>query len=119
MSYVLVVDDDPQIHSLIARSLRSAGHAVKCASTAAQGLALLTGEPPSVLLSDLGLPDQNGSWLIEHARSHLPALPVVIMSGSSQPESVDDVQFLQKPFGRDDLLAMVERARTFRNSLTR
>jgi PAS domain S-box-containing protein len=65
---VLVVDDEPDAHELVATILNQAGASVTTAASAADGLQLLTSAPFDVLLSDIGMPLQDGYELMRRVR---------------------------------------------------
>ncbi|HEY9110052.1 MAG TPA: ATP-binding protein [Roseateles sp.] len=69
---VLLVDDEPDVRDIAAHLLRAAGARVTAAGSAEEGLRLLQQHPPSVLLSDIGMPDQNGYELIRCVRALPP-----------------------------------------------
>lgn len=109
---VLVVDDDPEIASLLSRYLQGQGLGVRIARNGAQVRAAL--DPPDfdVVLLDLGLPDTDGLALMRELRSHWPG-PVIIVSGRG--ESVERVvglelgadDYVSKPFDLRELLARI------------
>jgi PAS domain S-box-containing protein len=68
--HVLAVDDDADALSLVAELLNAAGAQVTTAQSVEDALRHLESEPPSVLVSDLGLPQVDGFALIEQVRRH-------------------------------------------------
>jgi|GEM_PF-4469990 len=66
---VLVVDDESDAREVIAMLLTHAGAIVTTASSAAEALQLLSTAKPVVLVSDLGMPDQDGFDLIRQVRA--------------------------------------------------
>ncbi|EYF06274.1 hybrid sensor histidine kinase/response regulator [Chondromyces apiculatus] len=69
---VLVVDDEPDARDLIAAVLGEHGMAVTCASSAAEALETLQKVRPDILVSDIGMPGQDGYSLIEQVRALPP-----------------------------------------------
>lgn len=69
---VLLVDDEADVRAITARLLRDAGARVTVAASAAEGLWLLKQTRPAVLLSDIGMPGEDGYQLIRRVRA-LPA----------------------------------------------
>src|SRR5690606_38992686 len=67
---VLVVDDDDDARDLVAYVLESCGMEVRAAGTAAEAMGELTRYAPHVILSDIGLPDEDGYFLIRNIRTH-------------------------------------------------
>ncbi|HEX7316492.1 MAG TPA: ATP-binding protein [Pyrinomonadaceae bacterium] len=69
---VLVVDDEADTLELIKVSLGQCGAEVMTARSSAEALALLEGTKPDVIVSDIGMPDEDGYEFIRRVR----ALPV-------------------------------------------
>ena len=106
---VLVVDDLPAIRELVASSLRNAGFDVISVGDARSATEVLGSTPIDLLITDLHLPDGDGSVLALSARRARPELRAVLMSGSlEEGESFDGV--LQKPFAEQELLRVVREA---------
>jgi PAS domain S-box-containing protein len=66
---VMVVDDDPDARELLAASLGQCGAEVVVAGSAADALDLLARQVPDVLVSDIGMPGQDGYDLIRAVRA--------------------------------------------------
>ena len=110
---VLVVDDEADFLATYDRLLRRQGYEVVTAKSLAAGLAALDLERPSLVISDLRLPDGDGLDVVRAARRG-PAPPAVIVV-TGYP-SVDRRQaalaagataFLAKPFSAAALLAAI------------
>jgi CheY-like chemotaxis protein len=67
--HVLVVDDDEDARLLIASILEDCGCRVTIAGSVGEALASIVAEPPAVLLSDIGMPGEDGYDLIRKIRS--------------------------------------------------
>ncbi|KVV51510.1 hybrid sensor histidine kinase/response regulator [Burkholderia territorii] len=80
---VLVVDDDATSRASLAAALETLGAQVSTARSGRDALDVVAQQQPSVVLSDLAMPDGDGFWLLEHIR-HLPdgggRLPVVAVT---------------------------------------
>ena len=69
--------------------------------------------PPDLLVSDVVLPGPMGPRLASCLRARYPDLPVLLMSGCSDPQLLaesladDSIAFLPKPFAPAELLAVV------------
>jgi two-component system KDP operon response regulator KdpE len=107
---VLVVDDEPQILRALQTNLRGAGYDVATASTAAEALSTAAMRPPDAFILDLVLPDGSGIEVCRELRSWSSAPILVLSVVGDEPEKVaaldvgaDD--YVQKPFGIDELLA--------------
>ncbi len=107
---VLVVDDEAQILRALQTNLRGAGYDVATAATARDALAAAAMRPPDAVILDLVLPDGSGIDVARELRSW-SAVPILVLSVvGDEPEKVaaldagaDD--YVQKPFGIDELLA--------------
>jgi len=69
---VLVVDDEPDARALLRRLFEEHGAVVSTASSAAEALSRLRVERPDVLVSDIGMPDEDGYALIRRVRALPP-----------------------------------------------
>jgi two-component system, OmpR family, phosphate regulon response regulator PhoB len=115
MSYILLVEDEPSIQSLVTIQLRRSGHEVSAASDAAEGLKAVSGVLPQLVLLDWMLPDRAGVDLLRHWRSEprTAALPIMMLTARSEEEDIvraldlgaDD--YITKPFSINELLARV------------
>ncbi len=113
-STVLVVDDEPNVLAVAARSLEHGGFRVLQASDGASALAVVDGHgPPHLVLTDLMMPGMSGAELARRLKERWPAMPVLFMSGYSvedlRREGVTgiDGELLHKPFTPDVLVARV------------
>jgi two-component system, cell cycle sensor histidine kinase and response regulator CckA len=114
---ILLVEDEPAVRAIAARSLEKAGFRVFQASggSGALHLAAQHGQP-DLMLTDLMMPGIGGDELARRLRERWPELPVLFMSGYS----VEDLQLqgaigsertiLQKPFSPDGLVRSVAAA---------
>lgn len=112
MGKLLVIDDDPDLAVLLEAILRTAGHHVTVAHTAADAVELARGTDHDLLLIDLGLPDGDGKDAVRRIRatSNLPIIVVtarheVVERVSALDAGADD--FVLKPFEGDELAARV------------
>ena len=114
---VVAVDDEPDGVAMVRRLLADCGAIVRTASSAAEALALVRADPPAVLVSDIGMPGQDGYALIRQVRG-LPAgqggrVPAVAMTAYARPAdrmAALDAGFqmhLSKPVEPAELIAAV------------
>jgi CheY-like chemotaxis protein len=68
--HVLVVDDEPDVLSLVSEVLEAAGARVSTALSAQDALTQLDREVPDALIADLGMPQLDGFGLIHRLRRH-------------------------------------------------
>ena len=115
---VLVVEDDAELRTMVADSLRALGYRVLTAANAPAALTVAEREPQlDLLFSDYSMPfGMLGDELARRARQLKPGLKVLLTSGYAvaAPEIAGaDFNLLQKPFRPDDL------ARAIRQTLDR
>jgi CheY-like chemotaxis protein len=103
---ILLVDDDLKVLAVVEELLRSMGHAVTGAASGAEALAVLDrGLEIDLLISDVMMPEMQGTELALLVRRRLPSLPVLFLSGFADPALLADLgpgsQLLRKPCRRD------------------
>ena len=121
---ILVVDDEPGMLRAVERVLSGdasttlrAGHHVVATRHSREALSLADEFRPDLAIVDIRMPDLDGFELMAQLKARLPALDVILMTGS-----VDDLDeklvrairsaafyFIQKPFDREVLRTLVER----------
>ena len=111
---VLVVDDDPDTRDLLSEALRASGARVTTADSAGQAFRRLGTHPADVLVSDIGMPEEDGLSLIRRIRS-LPGepgrIPAIALTANARPEDRDRVlqagyqMYFAKPVELADLQA--------------
>ncbi len=109
---MLVVEDDPDLRHLYATALTLARFDVTVAGDGFEALRKIDGDPPDLLLLDLGLPIVSGEAVMIEvaARARTHRIPVVVVTGQvlvAPPATADCV--LQKPVVLDELVTTVER----------
>ncbi len=112
---LLIVEDEPALRRLVARSLRSAGYRVLEATDGIEGLEVAEHEygQLDLLITDLVMPRMGGTELAAKLQATLPELRVLFLSGHAEPTAppasavARAARFLQKPFATDALLAEV------------
>ncbi len=110
---VLVCEDDPAVRRLAVRMLSRAGYHVLEASDGEEALRAEAAHsgPIAVLLTDVIMPKMNGRELSTALVARRPEVKTIYFSGypadviSDQGVLDEDVEFLQKPFVRQELLA--------------
>src|SRR3990170_6103217 len=112
---VLVVDDEIQIRRFLRTGFELNGFVVHEAGTGAEAIRTATLRPIDLVIVDLGLPDMDGSEVVERIRSW-SSVPIIVLSvRSNESEKVrllelgaDD--YVVKPFGMAELLARAHAA---------
>ena len=115
MTRILVVDDDPALLRALAINLRARHIDVDTATDGATALRHAAGNPPDLVVLDLGLPDLDGVEVVAGLRGWT-SVPIVVLSArDSQWAKVDALDagaddYVTKPFGMDELLARIRAA---------
>ena len=112
MTFVLVVDDDPAILRTLVINLRARDYDVETAADGRSALQVVDERMPDVVLLDLGLPDIDGTGVLQRLRAFTD-VPVIVVSARSEPDDkvealdlgADD--FITKPFSIEELLARI------------
>ena len=114
---VLVVEDEPDGRELLEETLRLAGAEVVAVESAAGAMESLKKRRPDVLLSDIGLPDEDGFSMIARVRKLPPErsgdVPALAVSAYVREEDrmralgAGFQSYLAKPFDPSDLVAAV------------
>lgn len=112
---IAIIEDEAPIQKFLQASLHVEGFRIVHATTAKDGLRLITQEHPALVLFDLGLPDADGISVITSIRGW-SSLPIIVRSARSEEkskiEALDAVadDYLTKPFGVGELLARIRSA---------
>ncbi|MGC4087672.1 MAG: response regulator [Polyangiaceae bacterium] len=90
--HALVVEDDPDGSDLIEAVLRGFGATVTTAGTAREAWSELATRAPDIIVSDLGLPDEDGFSLMRRIRRHalLADLPAIALSAYTSKRDVKE-----------------------------
>ncbi len=117
--YTVLLADDDKVQTLMLSSLlRDKGYIVAAAYDATYTFMVAMKSPPDVIVLDIQMPGGTGIVVLERlkASSKTWQIPVIVLSGSTDPKSADTVkalgaaEYLAKPVVVDQLLAAVARA---------
>jgi len=111
---IWVVDDDPELRSMVGTYLIDQGYDVRCLADGAQLMARLAGQRPDLVVLDLMLPGDDGLTLLRRLRDGGDDLPVVMLTAKG--DAVDRIigleqgadDYLAKPFLPRELTARIE-----------
>ena len=113
---ILVIDDDPDMRTLLERVLSSAGYAVDLAADGKEGVRQFRIRQPAAVITDLFMPNQEGLETIMQLHQEFPNVPVIAMSGKTAgkpllpvAQKLGAVGFLEKPFTPDELLRAISK----------
>jgi DNA-binding response OmpR family regulator len=112
---ILVVDDDPEISSLVQYTLESLGHEVKVCDNGREVVDTLRAYKPELLVLDVMLPGVDGYSLATQISEdpELSKMPIIVLSALEPSRTMFQrfsqvVAFLTKPFNTDDLMEAVK-----------
>ena len=111
---VLVVDDDPTVHDLLAATLAKEGHRVLHARDGAEALDILRKTPPDIVTLDVMMPKVDGWSVLGTMKSdpsldHIPVIMITIVDDRNLGYSLGASEFMTKPIDRSRLLSLVQR----------
>ena len=112
---VLIIEDETHILNFMRKILTSHDYKVLSANTGKAGLEIISSQCPDIILLDLGLPDLDGTEVIQKIRTW-SAVPILVISARTQEQDkvlaldlgADD--YITKPFGNSELLARIRTA---------
>jgi DNA-binding NtrC family response regulator len=115
--YILVVDDEPDIRTIVQEILADEDYEVATAENAAAARGAYAARRPDLVLLDIWMPDTDGVTLLrEWSHDHHVPIPVVMMSGHGTVETAVEAirlgayDFIEKPLTTAKLLVTVGRA---------
>src|SRR5512139_3782115 len=112
---ILVVDDSPQISKALSDLLSASGYAVRTAPSAERALQILESAKFDLIITDLKMTGMTGIDLARQVLQTTPGLPIVILTGFGDMDSVISAlrlgvaDYLKKPFSIDEVMSVVER----------
>ncbi len=113
---ILVIDDEPQIRSLLSEMLKKAGYSVILAADGKEGISLYKENSIDLVITDIIMPDKEGLEIIRELKRNYPDIKVIAMSGGgagkpedylSMAEKFGAKRILRKPFTMQDVMGAV------------
>ncbi len=117
MASIVIIDDDAAFRPMLAQMLGRLGHEVFAAENGHAGLKFVRARVPDLVITDMVMPEKEGVETIIELRRSYPALKIIAISGGGRINSADYLSLatkfgvagtLAKPFGRDELKAVLE-----------
>ena len=109
---ILIVEDESNIHNLVATMLDTAGYQTIVARTCVDAKTMYASYLPDLIILDLGLPDMDGMNLLHHVRQN-SLTPIIILSArTNEADKIKALDsgandYVTKPFSSGELLARV------------
>jgi len=113
--FVLIVDDDEVIRSLLRLTLPDEGYDLVEAEDADQALQIIAARQPALVLLDWRMPGTSGEGVLTGLKQAYPEVPVIVLTAEPEAkvrtlaESLGADVFVAKPFSPLQLLGTVER----------
>jgi DNA-binding NtrC family response regulator len=122
---VLVVDDEKNIRTGLAKALEMDGYNAFLAEDGAVALSLMEENEIDLVITDLKMPSLSGAELLTRVSASYPTVPVIILTGHGTiADAVDAMKagaydFVEKPLNLERLSLLVKRALTNRDLVLR
>jgi len=91
---ILIVNDEPQVAEILAKSLAREGHDATVAHSGEEALRLLGPAEPDALFLDISMPGMNGLDVLAEVKRRRSARPVAAITGHATEDEVDQVKRL-------------------------
>jgi CheY-like chemotaxis protein len=105
MSFVLVVDDDPDFREFARVMLVEAGHDVSVAEDGFKALRLVEARPPDLAVLDMLMPNRDGIETLGDLRRLWPQVKVIMVSAGARRMDSDTLLHSASALGADATLA--------------
>ena len=116
MPKIFVIDDDPDICSLLKRFLSRYGFEVLETHSGKKALNILETFVPDLVMTDFRLEDMDGKALLVKIKEKYPRVPVIIITGYSDIKTAVEVMklgaydYVTKPLFPDEILVTIRKA---------
>jgi len=82
---ILIVDDEPAVAEVLAKSLQRQGHRTVVVHSGETALEHLRSSAPDAMFLDVSMPGMNGLDVLARVKQIRPALDVVVITGHATP----------------------------------
>jgi len=117
MTRILLIDDDDEVRTMLARTLSHFGHTVIEAQNGAEGLDLFAKAGVDLVITDIVMPEREGLEVLMDLSKRQPPPVIIAISGGGRTSGPDYLamaakmgaqRVLTKPFSSDLLLATID-----------
>jgi PAS domain S-box-containing protein len=111
---VLVVDDDPVVHDVLASTLGKEGYALTHARDGMEALNIMRANPPDIVTLDVMMPKVDG-WSVlgimksEAQLEQIPVIMLTIVDDRNLGFSLGASEYMTKPIDRNRLIALIQK----------
>ena len=77
---ILIVDDEPNIRTILSRHLTKIGHACTIAENSQRAMDLLASDPHALVITDIRMPGRDGVWLLQALKAQWPDTAVLMIT---------------------------------------
>jgi diguanylate cyclase (GGDEF)-like protein len=125
---IVAVDDDMDLMSVLEEFFDHLGYKHRMAYNGLEALELIEKKPPTIIITDLLMPEMDGMDLVHEIKARWPDIDILVMTAYTKDFKYTDVvnagasDFIQKPFSLDELEAKLNRIireRTLKMALNR
>ena len=119
MARILIIDDEPQIRSMLRLMLERDGYEVVEAPDGIEGISAYRQKPADLIITDLIMPNKDGIGMIIDLQKEFPDVKIIAMSGGglNKPEGylkgaqkLGAASTLTKPIDREEMLRAIKDA---------
>jgi response regulator RpfG family c-di-GMP phosphodiesterase len=113
---LLIVDDDWQVREVLHEIFLTSGYPCQMAEDGREGLALFRAARPALVVTDLKMPNMDGTQLLQAILAEEPDTAVIILTGAADVKTAIEslklgaYDFIMKPVNIDELVIAAERA---------
>ena len=117
MALILIIDDEPQIRSMLKLMLERDGYEVAQAPDGIEGIRIYRQNPADLIITDLIMPNKDGIGVIIDLKKEFPNVKIIAMSGGglNKPEGylkgakkLGATCTLTKPIDRGEMLRAIK-----------
>jgi CheY-like chemotaxis protein len=118
MARILVIDDELLIRDMLRTVLEAAGHEVIEAANGKEGVSLYRSNRADLVITDILMPEADGSVAIRQLKREFPDVKIIAMSGGGEivgsetclsvAQRVGALKVFEKPLPNDELLQAVQ-----------
>ena len=117
MARILIIDDEPQIRSMLTLMLERDGYEVVEAPDGVEGIKVYRQNPADLIITDLIMPNKDGIGMIIDLKKEFPDIKIIAMSGGglNKPDGylkgakkLGAACTLTKPIDREKMLRAVK-----------